>query len=256
MSVSVYVKRYAHHWATLLTLTVVLFATNADAGPSDQIAIGYRLGWTLSSPKYKVVALDKAIENLASTPKGPETKALLDRLVRISDSTRNSELSALRAGRGQLKEMGAPVGCYTSVSKAIESLSHPLDTHATAEISRETDPQILRIMATLDESDSLLPKSWGRIVIWLKLTHSANAVWGFHLAELSRSLQAAAAGSADIAALELVFELRKQRPDNCPIAVVNALDLLDRKMNHSEVNLEVENEVAIAIEQAYREPTY
>jgi len=256
LSVSVYVKRYAYRWTALLSLTVLLFAASADAAPLGQIAIGYRLGWTLSSPKYKVVALDKAIETLASIPKGSETKALLDRLVRLADSTRVSELSALRAAIGQLKEMGAPAACYANVNTAIDSLSQPLDTHATAEVSREKDPQILRIMATLDESDSLLPKSWSRIVIWLKLTHSVNAVWGFHLGELARSLQAAAAGSADIAALDLVADLRKQRPDNCPAAVTNALDLLDRKMKHSEVNLEIENEVAVAIEQAYPEPSY
>jgi hypothetical protein len=228
----------------------------ADLRGDSDIRIGYELGWTLSAPKYKVLILDKNIQGLASTPKGAQSKAFVKQLVKLGQDTRMSELSALRAALRMLKEMGAPSGSYMQINAAIESLSLPLDTKATAEVSREQDPEILRLLATLDESDSLLPKHWTRLVIWLKLAHSESSAWGFHLGELSSSLQAASACTPNIAALELVAGLRKHEPSDCPRSVHDALDLIASKMNQSDVNQENEQQAAVAIEQAYPQPYY
>lgn len=234
----------------------VVVANEAVSAPaSTPIAIGYELGWRLSVPKYRVVVLDKDIEGLASTP-AADQKALLERLARLAELTRRSELSALQAAVAQLKELDAPPSCYSDATAAIETLKSPLDTQATSDVSKEKDPQALKIMATLDEADSALPRSWTRIMIWLKLAHSPEALWGFHLGEVSASLQAAVTRAPEIAALDQVAGLRKARPADCPKPVKDALDALYRKMMQAEVNQDSEQEASVAIQQTYPMPSY
>lgn len=243
----------------LLCFAFLVSIAQADDGPwavSDPSNQAYFLGWALATPRCKILMLDKQVETLKELPSDPPPRAAIDRLDRMADACRRSQRAALEDAVGHLKRLGAPDSTYADAVQAAAVLSGSIDTAETAKVSKEIDPAIVRILATMDESDRVIPRTWSRLAIWLKLTHSPAALWSFRLGQLSASLAAARTVSPDIASLDLVDNLYKDRPADCPKDVSAGLRELRDAMSHRSVTQDVEGQVADAIAKCYASPAY
>ena len=233
----------------------------ADMTVTDPILIGYRLGYTIYIPRYRILALDKHIEMLRDTSQA-EASIAIPRLDRMASLTRYAERMGLQEAIGELKALDAPDGAYSDISHALGILDQPLYTAATAQASADRDPNTgqivnqtdaptVRILATLDEADAILPQTNGRLEIWLKLSHGSDALWGMHLGELAASLSSAQLSTADVAQLGIVPNIRDHEPSNCPPAVKQAIELLMAKMMKQQINEDVATQAANLIHSAY-----
>jgi hypothetical protein len=223
---------------------------------TDPVTVGHRLGYLLSTPQYSVLALDIQIQSLKSMADGPESQATITRLARLASSVRSVELRSLREAVAELSALGAPPGSYADLVLAIDELVRPLDTTAVSAASKETDPATLAVLATLEESDRLIPKSWARIMIWLKVANGQDGLWGYRLGRLASSLKLAGISSPNVADLGLVRDLRNTMPKKAPRNVRDALDKLDSQMKRKEVNFERLGDAEKAIASSYPCPLY
>jgi len=220
----------------------------------DPITVGFRLGYTLTMPQYAILGLDEQIQTLRDIPDGPAATQTIGRLARMATGIRQVEYRALQEGNAELLKLGAPQGVSADESSALALLCVPLDTQPTADASKESDPATVKILATIEEADRILPKSWSRVTIWLKFGNSPDAAWGFHLGQLTASLRVSEVASAHVADLELVDDLRRTAPASEPKPVHDALDDLAKAMRRKAVNQELLAATQKVIDTAYIPP--
>jgi hypothetical protein len=201
--------------------------------PSDPIVLGARIGYSLWASKYALYRLDKEIETLSRTPKGDPTTQMITRLDRLGVATRITENSYLSQGFSALGAIGAPPTVMSEIQDVLSTLSKPLQTKSTEEASKESDPAIVRILAVIDESDRILPSSWTRARIWLKLSRGTDCAWGYDVGMLMCQLRAASSTDPLTVNIDLARMLLKNAPATASPDVKAALaELIDQEKNH------------------------
>jgi len=108
----------------------------------------------------------------------------------------------------------------------------------------------VRILATIEESDRILPKSWDGLTVWLKIAHSSEAIWGYKLGQIRASIRPKSDDMAHIVNLGLFSEISATIPEDAPPEVAGAFAKLSSQMDRHMVDNKAIKEFAAVLDKS------